>query len=205
MSFATIPENIIKRYLGAKALAEKGATEGEQTAARNVMSSLEAKHPTIRIEATMFEQVQRGDGPSYHEEPRRPPPPPPPPRAPAPSPTDPNYGPYTASSGNWGAAEKKPVQGRWGSVMDVIGQAWDVAKEVTEGEVNAEAGRVYAEQSAVVDILHTAAGNSRYTAVLTTQALNAAKYRFNDVQKQAFAKRIGEKVAERIYSFLIAP
>jgi hypothetical protein len=203
MSFATIPENILKRYLGAKALAEKGATEGERVAARNAMSSLEAKHPTIRIEAAMFEQVQQGDGPSYHEEPRRPPPPPP--RAPAPTPTDPNFGPYTASSGNWGAAEKKPVPGRWGSVMDAIGQAWDVAKEVTEGAVNAEAGRVYAEQSAAVDVLHTAAGNSRYAAVLTTQALNAAKYRFNDVQKQAFAKRIGEKVAERIYAFLSAP
>ena len=205
MPFATIPENIIKRYLGAKALAEKSAMEGERTAARNVMSSLEAKHPTIRIEATMFEQVQRGDGPAYHEDPRHAPPPPPRATAPPPTPTDPNYGPYTASSGNWGAAEKKPGTGRWGSVMDVIGQAWDVAKEVTEGAVNAEAGRVYAEQSTVVDILHTAAGNSRYTAVLTTQALNAAKYRFNDVQKQAFAKRIGEKVAERVYAFLISP
>ena len=205
MPFATIPENIIKRYLGAKALAEKGATEGERTAARNVMAALESKNPTIRIESAMFEQVQQGDGPAYHEEPRHAPPPPPRATAPTPTPTDPNYGPYTASSGNWGAAEKKPGTGRWGSVMDVIGQAWDVAKEVTEGAVNAEAGRVYAEQSTVVDILHTAAGNSRYTAVLTTQALSAAKYRFNDVQKQAFAKRIGEKVAERIYTFLISP
>ena len=205
MPFATIPENILKRYLATKALSEKGATEGERNAARNVLSSLEVKHPTIRIEAAMFEQVQQGDGPAYHEDPRHAPPPPPRATAPPPTPTDPNYGPYTASSGNWGAAEKKPGTGRWGSVMDVIGQAWDVAKEVTEGAVNAEAGRVYAEQSTVVDILHTAAGNSRYTAVLTTQALNAAKYRFNDVQKQAFAKRIGEKVAERIYTFLISP
>ena len=77
MPFATIPENILKRYLGAKALAEKGATDGERTAARNVMSSLESKHPTIRIEAAMFEQVQQGDGPTYHEEPRPAPPPPP--------------------------------------------------------------------------------------------------------------------------------
>ena len=49
MPFATIPENILKRYLATKALSEKGATEGERNAARNVLSSLEVKHPTIRI------------------------------------------------------------------------------------------------------------------------------------------------------------
>jgi hypothetical protein len=200
MPFATIPENILKRYLATKTLAEKGATDGERTAARNVMAALESKHPTIRIEAAMYEQFQ-GDGGPAHEEPPRPPPPPPRQTAPAP---DPNFGPYTASSGNWGGAEKRPSAGRWGSVLDVLGQAWDVAKEVTEGAVNAEAGRVYADQVVTIEQTQTAAGNNRYVAAAPTQALLAARMRFNDVQKQAFAKRVGERVAERIYAFLIS-
>jgi hypothetical protein len=32
----------------------------------------------------------------------------------------------------------------------------------------------------------------------------AAKYRFNDAQKQAFAKRVGEKVAEKVYAVLVS-
>ena len=199
MPFATIPENILKRYLHTKALADKGATEGERTAARNVMSSLEVKHPTIRIEAAMFEQLQ-GDGPPVYEEPPRRPEPPP--RQAGPAQTDSNFGPFTASSGNWGGQEKRPTAGRWGSVMDVLGQAWDVAKEVTEGAVNAEAGRVYADQVVTVEQSQTAAGNNRYVAVAPTQALVAVKMRFNDVQKQAFAKRVGERVAEKVYAFL---
>lgn len=201
MPFATIPENILKRYLATKALAEKGATEGERTAARNVLASLEGKHPTIRIEAAMYEQLQ-GDGAPPHEEPQRQSPPPP--RPPGGAPVDQNFGPYTASSGNWGGSEKRTTAGRWGSVMDVLGQAWDVAKEVTEGAVNAEAGRVYADQVVTVEQSQTAAGNNRYVAVAPSQALIAARLRFNDVQKQAFAKRVGERVAERVYAFLIS-
>jgi hypothetical protein len=89
--------------------------------------------------------------------------------------------------------------------MDALGQAWDVAKEVTEGAVNAEAGRVYADQVVTVEQSQTAAGNNRYVAVAPTQALVAVKMRFNDVQKQAFAKRVGERVAEKVYAFLISP
>ena len=204
MPFATIPENILKRYLATKALAEKGATEGERTAARNVMASLEGKNPTIRIEAAMYEQLQGDGGPVFEEPPRRPEPPPPPPRQPGPAQTDSNFGPFTASSGNWGGSEKRTTAGRWGSVMDVLGQAWDVAKEVTEGAVNAEAGRVYADQVVTVEQSQTAAGNNRYVAVAPTQALVAVKMRFNDVQKQAFAKRVGERVAEKVYAFLVS-
>lgn len=211
MKFSTIPENVIRRYLGVKALSEKGATEGERSAARNVMQTLEIKHPTIRIEAELFEQMERGEGPSVDPEPERP-------KQKKTKETnyDPNFGPYTASSGNWGGAEKtgsgapppeapKTAGSRWGSVMDVLGQAWDVAREVTESAVNAEAGRLYADQAVTVDFSQTAAGNARYTAVTPLQALMAAKYRFNDVQKQAFAKRIGERIAEQIYAFLAAP
>lgn len=201
MPFATIPENILKRYLATKALAEKGATEGERTAARNVLASLEGKHPTIRIEAAMYEQLQ-GDGAPPHEEPQRQSAPPP--RSSGGAAVDPNFGPYTASSGNWGGSEKRTTAGRWGSVLDVLGQAWDVAKEVTEGAVNAEAGRVYADQVVTVEQSQTAAGNNRYVAVAPSQALIAARLRFNDVQKQAFAKRVGERVAERVYAFLIS-
>lgn len=201
MPFATIPENILKRYLATKALAEKGATEGERTAARNVLASLEGKHPTIRIEAAMYEQLQ-GDGAPPHEESQRQSAPPP--RSSGGAAVDPNFGPYTASSGNWGGSEKRTTAGRWGSVLDVLGQAWDVAKEVTEGAVNAEAGRVYADQVVTVEQSQTAAGNNRYVAVAPSQALIAARLRFNDVQKQAFAKRVGERVAERVYAFLIS-
>jgi hypothetical protein len=201
MPFATIPENILQRYLGVKALAEKGTTEGERNAARNVMRALEAKHPTILIESELYDQMQRGEGPSVEE-------PPPPPRATSGATSDPNFGPYTASSGNWGGSERKPQPGqpgRWGNVMDLLGQAWDVAKEVTEGAVNAEAGRLYADQSVAIESSQTAAGNMRYVAAAPVQMLMAAKYRFNDVQKQAFAKRVGERVAERVYAFLVAP
>jgi hypothetical protein len=210
MPFSTIPENILRKYIGAKTLAEKSTVEGERAAARNVVQTMEVKYPTIRIEAELFEQMERGEGPSVEETP-----PPPPPRQqqqqqrPPPAP-DPNFGPYTASSGNWGGADKGSAESskastRWGSVMDVLGQAWDVAREVTESAVNAEAGRMYAEQGVSIEHMQTAAGNMRYTAVAPMQVLLAAKYRFNDVQKQAFAKRIGERVAERIYSFLAAP
>jgi hypothetical protein len=201
MPFATIPENILQRYLGVKALAEKGATDGERNAARNVMRALEAKHPTILIESELYDQMQRGEGPSVDE-------PHPPPRAPSGATSDPNFGPYTASSGNWGGSERKPQPGqpgRWGNVMDLLGQAWDVAKEVTEGAVNAEAGRLYADQSVAIESSQTAAGNMRYVAAAPVQMLMAAKYRFNDVQKQAFAKRVGERVAEKVYAFLISP
>lgn len=203
MPFATIPENVLRRYLGAKALAEKGATEGERNAARAIVQTLESKHPTIRIESELYDQMQRGEGPTIDD-------PPPPPRPPPGAAVDPNFGPYTASSGNWGGAEKKPQPqqgqaGRWGSVMDLLGQAWDVAKEVTEGAVNAEAGRLYADQSVTIENNQTAAGNMRYTAIAPIQMLMAAKYRFNDLQKQAFAKRVGERVAERVYAFLVAP
>lgn len=201
---------MIKRYLGVKALSEKGATEGERAAARNAMQTLEVKYPTIRIESELFEQMEKGQGPTIDpapESPKR--------KKSKESNYDPNFGPYTASSGNWGGAEKtgaapppdtpKPSPSRWGSVMDVLGQAWDVAKEVTESAVNAEAGRLYADQAVTVDFSQTAAGNARYTAVTPLQALMAAKYRFNDVQKQAFARRIGERIAEQIYAFLVAP
>jgi len=211
MKFSTIPENVLRKYIGAKTLAEKGGTEGERAAARNVMQTMEIKHPTIRIEAELFEQMERGEGPSVENEP-----PPPPPRNPkAQQAYDPNFGPYTASSGNWGTADKtaagpapdsaRGTAGRWGSVMDMLGQVWDVAKDVTESAVNAEAGRLYADQGVSVEQNQTAAGNMRYTAVAPMQVLLAAKYRFNDVQKQAFAKRIGERVAERVYAFLAAP
>jgi hypothetical protein len=214
MPFSTIPENILRKYIGAKALAEKGSTEGERAAARNAMQTMEIKYPTVRIESELFEQMERGEGPSFDPEPPPPPPPPKPPKTP-PS-HDPSFGPYTASSGNWGGAEKagsgppppspEPPRGsKWGSVMDVLGQAWDVAREVTESAVNAEAGRLYAEQGVSIEHTQTAAGNMRYTAVAPMQVLLAARYRFNDVQKQAFAKRIGERVAERVYAFLVAP
>ena len=91
MPFSTIPENILRKYIGARALSEKGATEGERAAARNVMQTMEIKHPTIRIEAELFEQMERGEGPSFESET-------PPPKKPKPQPAhDPNFGPYTAS------------------------------------------------------------------------------------------------------------
>lgn len=209
MPFSTIPENILQRYLGVKALAEKGATDGERNAARNVMQTLEAKHPSIRVEAELYAEYQRLEAERVESAQ-------PTPKNSKQDHYDPNFGPYTASSGNWGGAEKaagatpppeppKSTGSRWGSVMDVIGQAWDVAREVTESAVNAEAGRLYAEQSVSIDYSQTAAGNARYTAVAPLQVLMAAKYRFNDVQKQAFAKRVGERIAERLYAFLSAP
>jgi hypothetical protein len=190
MPFSTIPENILQRYLGVKALAEKGATDGERNAARNVMQTLEAKHPSIRVEAELYAEYQRLEAEGAESAA------PPPKKPKQENHYDPNFGPYTASSGNWGTAEKtaastpppeppKSTGSRWGSVLDVLGQAWDVAREVTESAVNAEAGRLYAEQA--------------------VQVLMAAKYRFNDVQKQAFAKRVGERIAEQIYAFLSAP
>lgn len=207
MPFSTIPENIIKRYLAVKALAERGATDGEKAAARTAMQGLEEKYPTIRIEAELFDQFERGEGPRSET---------PPPRGPA---VDPNYGPYTASNGNWGGAEQKPQTPppsaqqttppkpgpqKWGNWQDLLGEAWNFAKDVTESAVNAEAGRVWADQSFGVEFAQTAAGNARFTAVSPIQALMRAKYAFNDVQKQAFAKRVGEKVAERVYAFLAA-
>lgn len=214
MPFSTVPENIIKRYLAVKALAERGATDGERAAARQAMQVLESKHPTIRIEAELHEAMERGDGPSVEEPPRQKR------QRPQPEPAyDPNYGPYTASNGNWGGAEQRqqsapppptpkaepPRPGRWGNLGDILGQAWEVAKDITENAVNTEAGRLHAEQSFAVEYTQTAAGNARYTAVAPIQSLLAAKYGFNDAQKQAFARRVGEKVAERIYAFLTAP
>lgn len=209
MPFSTIPENIIKRYLAVKALAERGATDGEKAAARSAMQGLEEKYPTIRIEAELFDQFERGEGPKADA---------PPPRGPT---VDPNYGPYTASNGNWGGAEKRPQtppqptpasgpapqaeRGKWGNWGDILGQAWDFAKDVTETAVNSEAGRLWADQSTTVEFMQTAAGNARFTAVSPIQALMRAKYGFNDLQKQAFAKRVGDKVAEKVYAFLTAP
>jgi hypothetical protein len=214
MPFSTVPENIIKKYLGVKALAERGATDGERTAALRALKGLEERYPTVRIEAELYESMERGEGPAADEPPRqrRPNPPPPTP--------DPNYGPYTASNGNWGGAESRqqstppppaagtpPPGGRakWGNWGDILGQAWEVARDITENAVNTEAGRLHADQSCVVEFTQTAAGNVRITAVSPIQALMAAKYRFNDAQKQAFAKRVGEKVAEKVYAFLTAP
>lgn len=203
MPFSTIPENIIKRYLAVKALAERGATDGEKAAARTAMQGLEEKHPTIRLEAELYEQFEKGEGPKNE----------PPPRGPH---VDPNFGPYTASNGNWGGAAKepqpqpaqaqqpKPGAPKWGAWQDILGQAWDFAKDVTESAVNSEAGRLWADQTFGVEFAQTAAGNARFTAVSPIQALMKAKYSFNDAQKQAFAKRVGEKVAERIYAFLVA-
>lgn len=208
MPFSTIPENIIRKYIGVKALADRGATDGERSAARNAMQVLESKYPTIRIEAELFEQFEKGEGPAAD--------PTPPPRGPS---VDPTYGPYTASNGNWGGAEQKPQtppptpppgptpqaqRGKWGGWQDILGEAWTFAKDVTESAVNAEAGRIWADQSFVVEFAQTAAGNARYTAVSPIQALMKAKYSFNEAQKQAFAKRVGEKVAEKIYAFLVA-
>ena len=213
MPFSTVPENIIKKYLGAKALAERGATDGERNAARTAMSKMEEKHPTLRIEAELYDQFQRGEGPRVED-------PPPRTQQQRPSPGDSNYGPYTASNGNWGGAEQRqqasrtppsaaePPKGqsaRWGNWGDILGQAWEVAKDITENAVNTEAGKIHADQSVTVEFTQTAAGNMRYTAVSPVQSLMAAKYRFNDAQKQAFAKRVGEKVAEKVYAFLIAP
>jgi hypothetical protein len=214
MPFSTVPENIIKKYLAVKALAERGATDGEKAAARRAMQGMEEKYPTLRIEAELYEAMERGEGPTADEPPRqrRPNPPPPTP--------DPNYGPYTASNGNWGGAENRQhssppppppgptpqsQRGKWGNWGDILGQAWEVARDITENAVNTEAGRLHADQSVVVEFTQTAAGNMRYTAVSPIQALMGAKYRFNDAQKQAFAKRVGEKVAEKVYAFLIAP
>jgi hypothetical protein len=205
MPFSTIPENIIRKYIAVKALVERGATDGEKNAARKALQGLEEKHPTIRLEAELFEQFESGNGPKAE----------PPPRAPN---VDPNFGPYTASNGNWGGAEKKPQsppptagstppqpeRPKWGNWQDILGEAWNFAKDVTESAVNAEAGRVWADQSFGVEFAQTAAGNARFTAVSPIQALMKAKYGFNDVQKQAFAKRVGEKVAEKVYAFLVA-
>jgi len=207
MPFSTIPENILRKYIGVKALADRGATDGERSAARNAMQVLESKYPTIRIEAELFDQFERGEGPKSE-----------PPPAQKAGPVDPNYGPYTASNGNWGGAEQKPQtapppqpppqqktgQPKWGNWQDLLGEAWTFAKDVTENAVNSEAGRVWADQSFGVEFSQTAAGNARFTAVSPIQALMRAKYSFNDVQKQAFAKRVGEKLAERIYAFLVA-
>jgi hypothetical protein len=85
-----------------------------------------------------------------------------------------------------------------------LGEAWNIARDVTQTVVNAEAGKQWAERMVRIEGNQTAAGNYRLTAVTTVAELLQAKAALNDAQKQAFAKAVGDMVAAQVYA-LISP
>ena len=195
-------ERLLRRYLAVHALAEKGATDGERMAAANQRGGLEEKHPGIGIEALRLDAQEKGK--AWASSPPRSSPPPTPPRSGASS-SDPHFGPYTAAGGNWGTGgQPEPQKARWGNFGDFLGEAWTLARDVTQSVVNAEAGKMFAERVVSIEGNHTAAGNYRLTAVTTIQNLMQAKAALNESQKQAFAKAVGEMVAAQVYT-LISP
>lgn len=199
-------EKLLRRYLAVHALAERGSTDGERFAAATRRGEMEEKYPGIGIDALRLQAQEAQKGQGYQTPPPQPPPPPPPP--PKPPPQDPNFGPYTAAGGNWGTAGQKPqpdqAKNRWAGFGDFLGEAWNIAKDVTQTVVNAEAGRQWAERMVRIEGSQTAAGNYRLTAVTTVAELLQARASLNDAQKQAFAKAIGDMVAAQVYT-LISP
>lgn len=199
-------EKLLRRYLAVHALAERGATEGERFAAANQRGSMEEKYPGIGMEALLLEAREKGTGWTGGSG-QKPPPSssPPPPKS---APTDPNFGPYTASGGNWGGPAAQGPGGpqgganRWAGFGDFLGEAWNFARDVTQTVVNAEAGRLFAERVVGVEGNQTAAGNYRLAAVTTVTDLMNAKASLNDAQKQAFAKAVGDMVAAQMYALL---
>jgi len=201
-------EKILRRYLAVHALAERGSTDGERFAAATRRGEMEEKYPGVGVEALRF-QAQENQRERGHQPPPPPQPPPPqPPPKPQPPPQDPNFGPYTAAGGNWGTAgqtaQGEPPKNRWAGFGDFLGEAWNIARDVTQTVVNAEAGRQWAERMVRIEGNHTAAGNYRLTAVTTVAELLQARASLNDAQKQAFAKAVGDMVAAQIYA-LISP
>lgn len=198
-------EKLLRRYLAVHALAERGSTDGERFAAATRRGEMEEKYPGIGIDALRL-QAQENQKDRQPPTPQTPPPPPPKP----PPPTDPNFGPYTAAGGNWGTNNQKPSpssdtqKNRWSGFGDFLGEAWNIARDVTQTVVNAEAGRQWAERMVRIEGNQTAAGNYRLTAVTTVAELLQARASLNDAQKQAFAKAIGDMVAAQIYT-LISP
>lgn len=179
-------EDLYRKYMGVHNLAERGATEGERTAAGNARMKLEEKYPGLGLEALRWHEQQeraaRGEPP--------PPPPPPQPRWTGSPPPD---------STPTGA---KPGSTPWGSWGDVLGSAFKAAQGITETVINAEAGRQFAEACSTLEENRTRTGHIRLTTVVSFSDLITAKARLNDPQKQAFARAIGERVSARIYAFL---
>lgn len=198
-------EKLLRRYLGIHALAERGASDGERFAAAKQRGAMEERYPGIGIEALRLEAREKGQTWSPPPPPPAQPPPPPPPPKP---PIDPNFGPYTAAGGNWGTSnrpsDQQAARNRWAGFGDFLGEAWNIAKDVTQTVVNAEAGRQWAERCVSIEGNQTAAGNYRLTAVTTVSELLQAKSALNDAQKQAFAKAVGDMVAAQVYA-LISP
>lgn len=184
-------EDLYRKYMGVHNLAERGATEGERTAAGNARANLEGKYPGLGLEALRWadqqERASKGEPP--------PPPPPPPPT------NERRWG-GTPAADTGTPPGAKPGGTPWGSWGDVLGTAFKAAQGITETVINAEAGRQFADSCVSLDEKRTRTGLIHLTAIVSFSDLITAKARLNDPQKQAFARAVGERVSARLYAFL---
>ena len=201
----TYTEDQLKRYISVHNLAEQSPEAAERVTAGRIRGQMEEKYPGIGLEALRWEDSQRKAASS---------PPPPPPRPTSPPHATATPPPPSQASQNWWARTAQELMSEFSSTAEdgnggsgwtrVAGTVFKAAQNYNETVVNADAGKQFADAVATLEEGKTRSGIVKLTVSVPMNALVTAKTRMNEAQKQAFARALGDKIAARLYAFLVA-
>lgn len=177
----------IQQYLKVHALVERGSTEDERATAARIRGKLEQDNPGIGLAAIRWRDDQERKTKSTVSSASAPPPP-----APAPAPPKPQVfvpsGVETRATPKWADAVGSVFQAAQGMAAQAL--ASEVARRQAESLVDVE--RTYSKQR----------GLWRLAVLIHDLDVVRSRANMSDLQKQAFARAVGERVAVQVYSLL---
>ena len=164
----THPEKIVERYKHVIALAQRGSTDGERTAAQNAAASMREKYPNIHAQAF----------PPSHSS------------SPPPAGT-----PFTQGGTNDGSM---PWYERFTGFREQAREAFDWASRVAAEMASLEYARSAADELVEMQTKTLAKERVQIAIKLPLREVFYLGARFNEAQKQEFASRIAGLVEAEI-------
>ena len=173
------PDHVLEKYRKIKNLYESATVEGEKQAAFNQMVRLEKKHPTIKEETSIAEEVEQA-----------------------------RANPHSSPEGrHWSDVYKEQQKkNSWREYMDQFSQAatnaFGWASEFASAAFGVREARVLAEQHTGVKTKTNGTGSVTCNVRITPTVVTHMASVMNDERLQAYCTTVGERVASELYHHL---
>ena len=173
------PDHVLEKYRKIKNLYESATVEGEKQAAFNQMLRLEGKHPTIKQEAAIADEVE-----------------------------NPKVNPHSAPEGrHWSDVYKEQQnQNSWRGYANQFSQAatsaFGWASQFASAAFGLREARVLAEQHTAVKTKTNGTGSVTCNVRITPNTVTHMSSVMNDERLQAYCTTVGERVASELYHHL---
>lgn len=177
-------EKILERYRAVCALEERGATEGERSAAATQRQKMDEKHPGIRLEA--FPPQDAGFDPFRTWRTQQ-------------GAQEEDEDPRARRGGGWGDFFGGQQQRRWqDAASDVLGWAAKVAQEMS----SLGTARAYAESVTELSTKMLQSGKWQISVRFPLRDLYAVSANMNEAQRQEFARYVAAMVEAEVLAAL---